>query len=494
MGNGSSVSKPIVAAGEAVAVGLESRRRAPRPASPDALGRLAQLADHSKASGPPRGEGRVLGVPRARRSVVANPPAPRGRVAATCGAPPRPVPMEAAARADAATPLTAAARTRDHPPSPPSPRARDFICPITHEPGAEPVMAQDGQTYERSALEAWCLRSATSPTTREPPTRARIENRRVRDAISAPTPRHSRPSRAPRSPSGVGPRRARARASRAGAARPSRLSRVTRLRRARPPRSSPASAIARSEREAITGEWTRWLAANPACGASARGSTARAARGGPLGGDGAMGDGGRARVVGADAAGEAPALHRAKAPTARPRSTRSRRRRPRAACDGSRAPLGRFVDALAEARERRDGRADSRGGRGNARARARCPTETCRLARGVGVEARDGSFASFEALLLRADLDVLPRRRAVYEARTTGRGGPSGSIATPECRPRPLTSTPPPAARARHLCDCRPYRRRPPSWLRCSPSPPRASRGGPAGTSRRCPSTPHVPV
>lgn len=41
-------------------------------------------------------------------------------------------------------------------------------CPILQEPCREPVVASDGHTYERHALEAWLLQSRTSPMTRAP--------------------------------------------------------------------------------------------------------------------------------------------------------------------------------------------------------------------------------------------------------------------------------------------------------------------------------------
>eukprot|EP00567_Pseudictyota_dubia_P001210 CAMPEP_0197464280 /NCGR_PEP_ID=MMETSP1175-20131217/63938_1 /TAXON_ID=1003142 /ORGANISM="Triceratium dubium, Strain CCMP147" /LENGTH=728 /DNA_ID=CAMNT_0043000251 /DNA_START=99 /DNA_END=2282 /DNA_ORIENTATION=+ len=41
------------------------------------------------------------------------------------------------------------------------------ICPITLEPIEDPVLAIDGHTYERSAIEAWIRLNGTSPQTRE---------------------------------------------------------------------------------------------------------------------------------------------------------------------------------------------------------------------------------------------------------------------------------------------------------------------------------------
>lgn len=38
-----------------------------------------------------------------------------------------------------------------------------FLCPITFEPMVDPVVAQDGQTYERAAIEEWLTTHDTSP-------------------------------------------------------------------------------------------------------------------------------------------------------------------------------------------------------------------------------------------------------------------------------------------------------------------------------------------
>jgi len=44
----------------------------------------------------------------------------------------------------------------------------DFMCPILHERMIEPVLAADGQTYERSAIEKWLQQHNTSPMTGAP--------------------------------------------------------------------------------------------------------------------------------------------------------------------------------------------------------------------------------------------------------------------------------------------------------------------------------------
>ena len=43
----------------------------------------------------------------------------------------------------------------------------DLICPITNEIFYDPVLALDGITYEREAIETWFIENETSPVTRE---------------------------------------------------------------------------------------------------------------------------------------------------------------------------------------------------------------------------------------------------------------------------------------------------------------------------------------
>ena len=43
----------------------------------------------------------------------------------------------------------------------------DLLCPITHELMENPVIAADGHSYERSAINAWLQKENTSPMTRE---------------------------------------------------------------------------------------------------------------------------------------------------------------------------------------------------------------------------------------------------------------------------------------------------------------------------------------
>ena len=67
----------------------------------------------------------------------------------------------------------AAAAARRHFEALPAPRDEDdvpeeFLCPISMEVMTDPVIAADGHTYERRAIEAWFGRAHTSPTTNAP--------------------------------------------------------------------------------------------------------------------------------------------------------------------------------------------------------------------------------------------------------------------------------------------------------------------------------------
>eukprot|EP00759_Apiculatamorpha_spiralis_P041556 PhF_6_TR40182/c1_g1_i2/m.59591 len=44
----------------------------------------------------------------------------------------------------------------------------EFLCPITLMVMKDPVVASDGQTYERTAIQQWLSESQTSPLTRQP--------------------------------------------------------------------------------------------------------------------------------------------------------------------------------------------------------------------------------------------------------------------------------------------------------------------------------------
>ena len=46
--------------------------------------------------------------------------------------------------------------------------SQELLCPITHELMRDPVLATDGHTYERGAIENWFQRHQTSPMTNQP--------------------------------------------------------------------------------------------------------------------------------------------------------------------------------------------------------------------------------------------------------------------------------------------------------------------------------------
>jgi serine/threonine protein kinase len=59
-------------------------------------------------------------------------------------------------------------------------------CPITFELFHDPVLAQDGHTYERQKIEEWIQNSGTSPMTREPLSIEQLRpNRIVKDLVDA---------------------------------------------------------------------------------------------------------------------------------------------------------------------------------------------------------------------------------------------------------------------------------------------------------------------
>jgi len=62
----------------------------------------------------------------------------------------------------------------------------EFLCPITREVMDDPVIAADGFTYERRALERWLASHATSPQTNARlPSRLLVPNRALKALIEA---------------------------------------------------------------------------------------------------------------------------------------------------------------------------------------------------------------------------------------------------------------------------------------------------------------------
>ena len=60
----------------------------------------------------------------------------------------------------------------------------DFCCPITQELMSDPVMASDGHTYERAAIERWFESNQTSPLTGEElASKALVPNMMIRSMV-----------------------------------------------------------------------------------------------------------------------------------------------------------------------------------------------------------------------------------------------------------------------------------------------------------------------
>ncbi|CAF4257336.1 unnamed protein product, partial [Adineta steineri] len=73
-------------------------------------------------------------------------------------------------------------------------------CPITLELFIDPVLAEDGQTYERSAIIQWIQQHGTSPFTRQQLSVLRLTpNRAIKTAVEN-FKRQNRESRRPSTP------------------------------------------------------------------------------------------------------------------------------------------------------------------------------------------------------------------------------------------------------------------------------------------------------
>ena len=59
----------------------------------------------------------------------------------------------------------------------------EYICSITHELMVDPVMAEDGHSYERKAIADWVAKDSTSPITRQPLGPSFFPNRSLHKAI-----------------------------------------------------------------------------------------------------------------------------------------------------------------------------------------------------------------------------------------------------------------------------------------------------------------------
>ena len=59
----------------------------------------------------------------------------------------------------------------------------EFICPITYELMREPVVASDGHTYEKAAIEKWLKQHLISPRNGEPIAALTIPNMNLKKLI-----------------------------------------------------------------------------------------------------------------------------------------------------------------------------------------------------------------------------------------------------------------------------------------------------------------------
>jgi ankyrin repeat protein len=58
-----------------------------------------------------------------------------------------------------------------------------FVCPLSHEIFNDPVIAEDGHLYERSAIDEWLLTNKSSPITREPIGSRLVESYTIKNII-----------------------------------------------------------------------------------------------------------------------------------------------------------------------------------------------------------------------------------------------------------------------------------------------------------------------
>ena len=59
----------------------------------------------------------------------------------------------------------------------------EYLCPITCEVMEDPVIAEDGQTYEREAIATWVASAGTSPMTRQRMANMFFPNRSIKGLI-----------------------------------------------------------------------------------------------------------------------------------------------------------------------------------------------------------------------------------------------------------------------------------------------------------------------
>lgn len=61
---------------------------------------------------------------------------------------------------------------------------KDLSCPLSGKIMEDPVVAQDGISYERANIEQWLTKEKTSPTTKEEMGPVLVANRNLADYIS----------------------------------------------------------------------------------------------------------------------------------------------------------------------------------------------------------------------------------------------------------------------------------------------------------------------
>ena len=58
-----------------------------------------------------------------------------------------------------------------------------MVCPISHEAFRDPVVAEDGFSYERAAIARWLVHRASSPQTNAPMGARLLPNHALRSAV-----------------------------------------------------------------------------------------------------------------------------------------------------------------------------------------------------------------------------------------------------------------------------------------------------------------------
>ncbi|CAD7970336.1 unnamed protein product [Amoebophrya sp. A25] len=132
--------------------------------------------------------------PSSSSSSIPPPPHPRSSSASSSGAPAPPAPQprsssSSSSGAPAPPPpppggSSSSPSTAEQQPAPPVEHPSEFVCPISQELMADPVIAEDGQTYDRQSIADWfSLGHRTSPVTRANISQALIPNRAVKSLI-----------------------------------------------------------------------------------------------------------------------------------------------------------------------------------------------------------------------------------------------------------------------------------------------------------------------